>query len=763
MNTRKKNRWIKPIQPLFDFLDQFEGKVDLNKVNGILTSIENHLSSLMRYNISDKSKIEQYAFIYNCAKEKFDVESTNFKHRKFDNRRIVFETTTTVLEMIMSCLTEFVGQSKDLRSDENVSAIKLISNCIRQIYYQYKILGFTYAAYISQGICKSNDIGNNEAGVIVCANAFVKLCDLSYQFNSSIVSRYRELEQYVVSCEELAYFAATSKVLLEVRDSIYENKVFDFGAPSISTETDLSFPSRVIRMVEHDVADIRSCFEMLTCNSETFMSFNFMGLIKGGLTLDEFLGHLKSIVKNNKINNHPVEIQKKYFATLLRIIFKYVISQSNEDNEVHLTLDKMKAIVNIVCLVSELYHEDQYNWFEQISLKIHLVLLSCYASQIESACNEAELTQDSEIKSTRTDTRSPEPTLQATSKKPKRSTASKNEKTIEETFNKGLILNNEAIMQVYSRLETLLGDSAESPQIYIRGGMLRSIVMGKQWKDIDIIVRSELLPILSKLENDFDCEYRFSSYPVVVVTIDDEVIEISSFTEDIATLAGRCDATVNSMFWNRHHGLIEFNDAIKDIKILLVKSPNPTVNLFNDPHQITRLIKLLHRDDFKFMAKDTKKAIKRFAANKKDQQQAYTPTRTFYVVSDLFLFGKAKEVFNSFVKLNMLAYFLPFCSGFSQCDKIMINDVLAKFDKMDHDDPLASIPVFLAILMCIPILNKTSTTLDPDLIASKTKVAVSQVSQHLFFPRPSEPSLNLLAANIECGLTHLEIGGINLQ
>jgi len=192
-------------------------------------------------------------------------------------------------------------------------------------------------------------------------------------------------------------------------------------------------------------------------------------------------------------------------------------------------------------------------------------------------------------------------------------------------------INGEIIRDSYNRI---VFDSAEDDEIYIVGGFIRDIFLGRKVPDRDYVVKGDFQKAAERISIKLGCRLtRIGKKNFLrILTKDGITLDFTPMNEDIEKdLSGR-DFTVNALAWSPETGLIDLFNGIDDIAKGLIRIVKKE-NLDNDPARILRAYRLSGETSFKI--EETTRVILKKMAHKISEVKTERITLEFFKILNL--------------------------------------------------------------------------------------------------------------------------------
>jgi len=165
-------------------------------------------------------------------------------------------------------------------------------------------------------------------------------------------------------------------------------------------------------------------------------------------------------------------------------------------------------------------------------------------------------------------------------------------------------------------------------EVYIVGGYLRDLFLGKEAKDIDYIVRGDIKKFANCV---FDTIGLKPATGTLIELKKEQMIRIAlkkgltlDFTElkgDITDNLGERDFTINALAWSPEIGIIDPFDGVRDIKKRIIRAIS-IKNFRNDPLRLLRTYRFVSELEWdvepetRVMVRQLKKNIKKSASER---------------------------------------------------------------------------------------------------------------------------------------------------
>jgi tRNA nucleotidyltransferase/poly(A) polymerase len=143
-------------------------------------------------------------------------------------------------------------------------------------------------------------------------------------------------------------------------------------------------------------------------------------------------------------------------------------------------------------------------------------------------------------------------------------------------------------------------DSAIDDELFMVGGFVRDILLGRKGFDRDYIVRDDFQKVAARvaIKTGGKLVQIGKRNFFRVLTKNGTSMDFTPMNQDINyDLSGR-DFTINALAWSPETGLIDLFNGIEDIRKGLIRGINKE-NLVNDPARIIRAYRLLGATSFK--------------------------------------------------------------------------------------------------------------------------------------------------------------------
>lgn len=213
-------------------------------------------------------------------------------------------------------------------------------------------------------------------------------------------------------------------------------------------------------------------------------------------------------------------------------------------------------------------------------------------------------------------------------------------------------------------------------EVYIVGGAVRDLLLGRKPKDFDIATSASPRQVQKLFWNARIIGKRFK---LVHLTFKDKILEISTFrsgfdgtdgTSIYGTVeqdAKRRDFTVNALYYDPIEGhLLDFNRSMHDFKRKRIRSVLPLNSSFiEDPVRMIRAIKYSVTTGF-FLQFDVKRAIRKHAT----ELARVSSSRLTEEVSKILCSGDAAPIFAELQRFKLLVYLLPCISVFNRLPEV---------------------------------------------------------------------------------------------
>ena len=785
MNSRRHQYLVRchAIDNLFDYIDKSEGGLDASTAKKLLSSLGMYLETLIALPEISQVHRQLNQVASRLAKAQDDYEQKELRGIH-DKSYVVAELLTTARETVLNYSIRFqyrlVFARDGLSKTINIELFELFNG----IYKKYRRLGIRYA------------LAQNRDGVNACVSALTKLAELYVSYHHNIAKHSASHSIEVLPANAILRWKSTSVMLSDLLNAVSLRWVELTSDHSLLVKLmqDTTLPPAY-----HAELDVE------------------LALVRGYLHRDHVLENVENIAVSDDELSSERESPALFYKGQSDQLAVAEKSESKDEQSSHQSIvsaiknaiifvshwvvqnDNAKAadlqwMIKIMDLIIDLLDKGKLsmNEIESISLRQMLTVLACAFNKIKPIILANELIKaDSKKAPHRRDNHKPKAAKIMKQEKSVREKAERDTKpaasvpavaeivpqtashsssekeTVSTQFDNGWLTNDARFMKMYTLLESYLGDDEKTPMLYVRGGMLRSLILKRPVRDIDIIVRRNLSEVFGFLSSQFtDCELRAGQYPVAVVRVDGAIFEVCAFSGSVESLVGCSDITVNALLWNRHTGLIDHMHALDDIRQHIIRNSHPEVNFNMDPNRMYRAVRFLHQLDFDGIDPKTEEAIDQVALAKQKYMQAYPPVRTFYELGNLFLFGKASRVFLSLDKLHLLCFLLPFCRELDDFDKHDVANALIDFDKSNRTEMHYSIPLLITILLYFPLKRRYPSAMKHDEVDVEVSSAMKKVSSCMFFPRKKDPKEETyektLELDIKNALTYREVHGLKL-
>ncbi|KAB1217519.1 Poly(A) polymerase I [Morella rubra] len=243
-------------------------------------------------------------------------------------------------------------------------------------------------------------------------------------------------------------------------------------------------------------------------------------------------------------------------------------------------------------------------------------------------------------------------------------------------------------------------------EVYLVGGCVRDLILKRTPKDFDVITSAELKEVMKTFSW---CEIVGKRFPICHVHMDDEIVEVSSFStcgrklerdvsDDFERPAGcddkdyirwknslRRDFTINGLIFDPYARIVyDYTGGLEDIRQAKVRTVIPASSSFQeDCARILRGIRIAARLGFHF-SRETAHFIKNlsFSILRLDK------TRLLMEINYMLAYGSAEASLRLLWKFGLLEILLPFQAayfvhnGFRRRDK-RTNMLLSLFSNMD--------------------------------------------------------------------------------
>ncbi|CAK9177471.1 unnamed protein product [Ilex paraguariensis] len=174
-------------------------------------------------------------------------------------------------------------------------------------------------------------------------------------------------------------------------------------------------------------------------------------------------------------------------------------------------------------------------------------------------------------------------------------------------------------------------------EVFLVGGCVRDLILGRTPKDFDVITSAELKEVMRTFSR---CEIIGRRFPICHVHIDDSIVEVSSFST-CATKSGRsfslaferpfgCDQkdyvrwknclqrdfTINGLMFDPYAKIVyDYMGGLEDIKKAKVQTIVPaSFSFLEDCARILRAVRIAARLGFRF-SKETAQAVKNLSCS----------------------------------------------------------------------------------------------------------------------------------------------------
>ncbi|KAK2974204.1 hypothetical protein RJ640_021495 [Escallonia rubra] len=206
----------------------------------------------------------------------------------------------------------------------------------------------------------------------------------------------------------------------------------------------------------------------------------------------------------------------------------------------------------------------------------------------------------------------------------------------------------------------------EGFEAYLVGGCVRDLILKRTPKDFDVITSAELKEVMSTFSR---CEKIGKRFPICHVHVDDDIVEVSSFSTSVAKSDGGSTLLMFDPFSNSVYDYIGGMEDIRKAKVL--KS------------RILRAVRIAARLGFGF-ARETAHTIKILASSILRLDKG----RLLMEMNYMLAYGSAEASLRLLWRFGLLEILLPIQAaylvrlGFKRRDK-RSNMLLCLFSKMD--------------------------------------------------------------------------------
>ncbi len=256
---------------------------------------------------------------------------------------------------------------------------------------------------------------------------------------------------------------------------------------------------------------------------------------------------------------------------------------------------------------------------------------------------------------------------------------------------------------------------AKGFEVYLFGGAIRDIIMGKSWKEADIraildkplgerelLLENALKNFVLKGKNRIESlnltVYRFLP-PNSFTTAEIDLSLVSTLSEDLP------DFTINSIFFDFRTGkIIDRFGGMDDIKNKLIRTvKNPNTQLVEEPHMMFRVIKFVCQYDFSIESSTFKAIIQ----NKHHVQKTFSfiASEKSGIFVELFLgnifkglFYNPFRYFDLLIQTELYAEFLKFIKDKCGITADMTLQVVNPFSQDRTYKEEDSLSIFLSTL-----------------------------------------------------------------
>lgn len=159
--------------------------------------------------------------------------------------------------------------------------------------------------------------------------------------------------------------------------------------------------------------------------------------------------------------------------------------------------------------------------------------------------------------------------------------------------------------------------SQQKDHLYIVGGYLRDLVIGRTSKDRDFTLNGDAAKLAKQAAEKFNGTYILLKKGLTcrIVLKDKSIIDINYLTEPIEDDLEKRDFTINAIAWSPHSGILDPFNGLKDIKRKRIKVIN-AVNLKADPLRVFRAYRFAAQLGYN-IAPGTRKLLKKYAKDLK--------------------------------------------------------------------------------------------------------------------------------------------------
>lgn len=765
----------KPVANLIQYIDESDGGIDLRKANQLLSPLKTHLEKLIALPNLPQAylKLKQISTMLAKAQDNYDQEEMS---GIYDKRNLVGELMSAAHECILSAIARFQYRIDMTQRDLFATVTVELNDLFEQLHKKYRRLGLMYVLL------------ERPNGVQSSVEALIQLTATYGEHQHNMMKKGFAIESDSLLLLRTLRWKSTSIMLSDLSNAISAN------ARELTFEN-----SQLIRSLQHETCpvDYKKVLEIDIELIKLYLQTRHLLVKDRANQSDKAVQALKAMKLETFHRTHIEQLEKKamlddknilffVFTTLNRVIdyAGYYSDKETTDKTMHEVSWMIKIIEGVICFVKEkqaCMNEVELivagNLIARLVFPLNKIKPLVAAKELMSLESKAVLpkkkknnlpkkqlktTQKNSIKKTASVTdacgEKPSSDREDCSSSQSAGQSSDASSDVKKEFDNAWLVDDKVFMKVYSLLEAYLGDSEKAPMIYVRGGMLRSLMLDRPVRDIDILVQANLIKVYEFLRASFGrCELRQGPYPVIVVVVDNVTFEICGLFDKLEVLANSNDITINALFWNRHTGLIDIIDASKDMHLKIIRNTNPETNFKIDPNRMYRAVRFFHQLDFSGIEAKSEQAIQQVALEKQKYSQAYPPVRTYYELKNLFLFGMARQVFLTLDKLNLLCFLLPFCKDLNADDKTQVANALSEFDKNKYNEAVNSIPILLAILIYCPMRRSCPEVINSSTIEKDVSTAIQKVSSCMFFPPPREEHENNFKLAIKDALIHGEV------